>query len=312
LPVRDGVTNIPLRGVQPMTFEMRKDELKVLPQSKNAAGELVESRNFLPGNDEVIVGSRLVDRIPNGHIGDVITINKTPFRVVGTFEHAGQFGGEIWGDLDRFLAAMNRYGPNRVIAQLKPGTELGSVDPAKALFTDDPPEPEPGTLAARILKDQDVPAKVYTEKQFLASQTVMMSGMLGFLAFALGLIMGVAAVFTAANTMMAALSARTSEIGILLAIGYRPVPIFLSFMIEALLLGLIGGLVGCLMALPFNGVHAGAMNFQTFTEMAFAFSVTPFVLAVAITFSLMLGLLAGAVPAWRASRMKVTNALRHG
>src|SRR5260221_13309780 len=98
--------------------------------------------------------------------------------------------------------------------------------------------------------------------------------------------------------MLSAIAARTREIGILLAIGYRPIPIFLSFLFEALLLGLIGGLAGCLMALPFNGLKAGAMNLQTFTEMAFAFRVTPMVLGIAVLFSLALGLICAP---WRAS-----------
>jgi len=123
-------------------------------------------------------------------------------------------------------------------------------------------------------------------------------------------IMGLAAVFTATNTMLSAIAARTSEIGILLSLGYRPFPIFLSFMFEALVLGLLGGAAGCLMALPFNGIKAGTMNFQTFTEMAFAFRVTPLVLAVAVSFSLVLGLLGGAWPAFQACRMKPTEALR--
>ncbi len=295
-----GLTNIPLRGVQPMTFEIRKEELRI-----------VEGRNFTPGNDEVIVGSRLVGRVENCRLDDVIVLNKTPFSVVGVFEHPGQFGGEIWGDLDRLLAAMNRYGPNRVIAQLKPGTHLGAPDPMQVMFSDDPPDPEPGSLAARLLQDPEVPAKVYTEKQFLASQTVMLTFMLFGLGFALAVVMGLAAIFTATNTMLSALSARTHEIGILLAMGFRPIPIFLSFMFEALVLGLFGGLAGWIMALPFNGVRAGTMNFQTFTEMAFAFRVTPFVLGVAISFSLMLGLIGGAWPAWRAARMKPTVAMRH-
>lgn len=373
-PVRGGVTNVPLRGVQPMTFEIRREELHI-----------VDGRNFTPGNDELIVGSRLVERIANCRIGEVIKLNKTPFRVVGVFEHPGQFGGEIWGDLDRLTSAMGRYGPNRVIAQMKPGTDIGSPDPSKAFSMEDPeqgiekilskhakPEaakeslkrlltghndwrglcnvapaeisaqlivsdagsdaaakvadqiiayvikaqneldPKPGSLADRLRNDNEVPAKVFTEKQFLASQTVMLSFMLIGLGLALGLIMGTAAVFTATNTMLSALAARTHEIGILLAIGYRPFPIFISFMFEALALGLIGGLVGCVMALPFNGVRAGTMNFQTFTEMAFAFRVTWNVLAVAISFSLILGLLGGAWPAWRAARMKATDAIRQG
>ncbi len=300
-PVRGGLTNVPLRGVQPMTFEMRKGEVNV-----------VEGRNFTPGHDELIVGKRLVDRIENCHIGDVITLNKTPFTVVGVFEHSGQFGGEIWGDLDRLLTAMGRYGPNRVIAQLKPGTDLGAPDPVAVMFSDNPPEPDEHSIAGRLLKDNDVPAKVYTEEQFLKSQTVMLSGMLGILSAALGLIMGIAAVFTATNTMLSAVAARTHEIGILLAIGFRPFPIFLSFLFESLVLGLLGGLVGCLLTLPFNGIRAGTMNFQTFTEMAFAFKVTWTVLFVAVFFSLMLGLVGGAWPAWRAARMSPTQAMRRG
>jgi len=298
-PIRGGVTNVPLRGVQPMTFEIRKHELQI-----------VAGRRFEPGHDELIIGSRLVGRIQNCELDQVIVLNRTPFRVVGVFEHPGQFGGEIWGDLDRLLAAMGRYGPNRVIAQLEPGTHIGAPDPSAVMFSDEPPAPEPGTMAARLLEDTEVPAKVYSEQQFLASQTVFLSGALLFLGGALGLIMGLAAIFTATNTMLSALAARTHEIGILLAIGYRPVPIFISFMFEALVLGLIGGLAGCVMALPFNGVQAGTMNFQTFTEMAFAFRITPFVLGVAISFALMLGLLGGAWPAWNAARLRPTSALR--
>ncbi|MBI5362456.1 MAG: ABC transporter permease [Planctomycetes bacterium] len=298
-PKRGGVTNVPLRGVQPVTFEIRAKEVRIS-----------EGRNFTPGHDELVVGARLVDRIENCRIGDVLTLNKTPFKVVGILDHDGQFGGEIWGDLDRLLAAMGRYGPNRVIAQLKPGIELGSPDPAKALFSDEPVEPDEGTVAARLLKDTEVPAKVCTESQYLSSQTVMLSGMLVFIGGGLGFIMGLAAIFTAMNTMLASVAARTREIGILLSIGYRPFPIFLSFLFEALVLGLIGGLVGCVLTLPFNGVSAGAMNFQTFTEMAFAFRVGPMVLLVAIGFSIALGLIGGALPAWRAARLRPTAALR--
>jgi putative ABC transport system permease protein len=136
--------------------------------------------------------------------------------------------------------------------------------------------------------------------------------MLGILSAALGLIMGIAAVFTATNTMLSAVAARTHEIGILLALGFRPFPIFLSFLFESLVLGLLGGLVGCLLTLPFNGIRAGTMNFQTFTEMAFAFRVTPTVLVVAVFFSLVLGLVGGAWPAWRAARMSPTQAMRRG
>jgi putative ABC transport system permease protein len=294
-----GVTNVPLRGVQPMSFEIRKDEIRI-----------VEGRSFKPGTDEVIVGRRIADRIQNCRIGDSIELNLSPFRVVGLFEHEGQFGGEIWGDLDRLLATMDRYGPNRVIAKLNPGTEVGAPDPMASFRSDEPLLPVPGSLADRLREDREVPAKVMTEKQYLASQTVFLSGALKGLGVILAFIMGLGAIFTATNTMLSAISARTREIGILRAMGYRPIPIFLSFMLEALVLGLVGGLVGCLLAMPFNGVKTGTMNFQTFTEMAFAFRVTPAILGIAVVFSLILGLVGGAWPAFRAARMKPTAAMR--
>ena len=112
--------------------------------------------------------------------------------------------------------------------------------------------------------------------------------------------------------MLAALAARTHEIGILLSVGFRPLPIFLSFLFEAVVLGLAGGIVGCLIVLPLNGIETGTTNFSTFTEVAFAFRTTPTVLASAVLFSILLGLLGGAWPAWRAARMTPTEALRRG
>jgi putative ABC transport system permease protein len=291
--VSGGKTNVPLRGVQPATFALRGDEIRI-----------VEGRNFAAGSDEVIVGKSLVGRIQNCHVDDVIVLNTTPFRVVGVFEHDGAFASEIWGDLERFLPTLGRYGPNRVIARVKPGTLIGNVDAEGG--------PEAGSLAARLEDDKEVPAKVMSERQFLESQTQAMSMVLLYLAKFLGVIMGAAAILTATNTMLSAVAARTHEIGILLAMGYRPVPIFLSFQLEALALGLLGGAVGCLFSLPFNGIETGTMNFQTFTEFAFAFRVTPKVLVAAVLFALVLGMLGGAWPAWRAARMKPTTALRQG
>ena len=149
-----------------------------------------------------------------------------------------------------------------------------------------------------------------SERQYLTGQTQALSAVLKLLGGFLAVIMGVAAVFTATNTMLAALAARTSEIGILMSLGFRPLAIFGSFMLEALVLGLCGGVVGCLFALPLNGVRTGTMNFQSFTEVAFAFRLTPQVLIQAVSFSLVLGLLGGAWPALRAAAMSPTRAMR--
>jgi len=280
--VDGGETNVPLRGVEPASFRLHGDALR-----------LVEGRNFTPGSDEVIVGKSLSGRLQNAALGDVIVLNTTPFRVVGIFEHAGAFASEIWGDLERFMPTLGRYGPNRILAEVQPGTDVKA-------------------LSARLEGDKEVPAKAVTEKEYLASQTQVFGGVLIGLGLLLGLIMGTGAIFAATNTMLASVASRTSEIGVLLSLGYRPFPIFLAFQFEALVLGLLGGLVGCLLALPINGIETGAMNWQTFTEFAFAFRVTPTVLVAAVVFSLGLGLIGGAWPAWRAARMKPTEALRQG
>jgi putative ABC transport system permease protein len=110
--------------------------------------------------------------------------------------------------------------------------------------------------------------------------------------------------------MLAALAARSHEIGVLLSIGFRPWAIFVSFLFESLLLGVLGGVVGCLLVLPINGINTGTTNFDTFTEVAFAFRVTPTVLAIAAGFALGLGLLGGLLPAWHAASKTPTDALR--
>jgi len=275
-----GETNIPIRGVEQRTFDIRGD-----------AFSIVEGRMFTRGSDEVVVGKKLRDRMPNFNVGDVVQVNVTPFKIVGIFECPGPAETELWGDFDRMLQSLERFGPNRLIAKLKPGTDIDA-------------------LGARLEESKEFAAKVQSERDYLTGQTEMLSMILVFLSRFLGLIMGVAAIFTATNTMLSAIAARTHEIGILLSTGFRPGPIFLSFLFEALLLGLVGGLLGCLLVLPINGIETGTTNFQTFTEVAFSFRVTPTVLLSAVAFSVVLGLFGGAIPAWRAARMTPTEALR--
>jgi ABC-type antimicrobial peptide transport system permease subunit len=292
--ISGGETNVPVRGVRPMSFEIHAATLHVN-----------EGRVFKPGSDEIVVGRKVAERIRDCHVDDIVQINMTPFRVVGIFDNAGSYASEIWGDLDRFCEAMERPVFNRVIARLPPGTEIG--------FTDaDGPDGKPVLtgIAERMDKDVQVPSKVMSERQYLAAQTGFLGFVLIGLGAFLGLIMGIAAVFTATNTMLAAIASRSHEIGILLSLGFRPWAIFLSFMFESRLHGLLGGLAGALMVLPINGIETGTMNWNTFTEVAFAFRVTPLVLGVAVSFSLMLGLLGGMWPALRAAMMRPTQALR--
>lgn len=277
-----GEVNVPIRGVEPMSFTINADVLRVS-----------EGRRFDQGADEVIVGRALTTRVQNCLVGDVIVLNTTPFTVVGIFDTEGPFTSEIWGDIDRMAEALERPLCNRVLARLRAGTDIDE-------------------LRERLEDDRQVPAKVFTERVFLAAQTEMLSRVLLALGGFLALVMGTAAVFTGTNAMLAALSARTHEIGILLSIGFRPLAVFTSFLLEALLLGLLGGALGCLASLPLNGMRTGTTNFATFTEVAFAFRITPTVLLSSVGFAVLLGLLGGAWPAWRAARLTPTRALRRG
>jgi ABC-type lipoprotein release transport system permease subunit len=273
-------TNVALRGVQPRTFDIHGAQLRIL-----------SGRRFAPGADEVIVGRSLVGRLRDGRLGDVLMLNTTPFKVVGTFTATGQHDSEIWGDADRLREALERPMFSRVLAALRPGTDVEA-------------------LAARLAEDKQTPAKVMTERAYLEAQTGALSGMFVAVGMLLGILMGVAAVFTGTNSMLAAVAARSREIGIMLALGFRPAALFVAFLLEAALLGLLGGALGCLLALPLNGIETGTTNMQTFSEVAFSFRITPFVLGTAVAFALLLGVLGGAVPAWRAARLVPTEALR--
>lgn len=284
LPKLDGgVTNVPLRGVQPATFAIHGDDVRIRPGG----------RRFAAGSDEVIVGAAITDRIRDCKVGDVLVINLTPFRVVGVFDARGSYRSEIWGDVDRMRAALQSSHYSRVLARLRPGVTAAQVD-------------------ARLENDPRTPANVLDEATYLQNQTGMLSGLLGVMGGFLAVLMGIGAVFTGTNSMLALVSARTHEIGILLATGFRPWAIFAAFLGEAAVLGLCGGAVGCLCVLPLHGMQTGTTNFQTFTEIAFPFRFTPTVAASAIVTALALGLLGGAFPAWRAARLSPTQALRRG
>ena len=274
-----GETNVAIRGVEPTTFAIHGDDIRIV------AGRMPK-----PGSDELIVGEGLVDRIRNCKPDDTLRINTGTFRIVGTFTGKGGYRSEIWGDLERLSEALQRPVRSRVLARIKPGTDLAAVQ-------------------TRYESDLRTQPSVQTERAYLATQTDRLSKTFSILGTFLGLIMGLGAIFTGTNSMLAAIGARTHEIGILKAVGYRPLPIFVSVLGEAVLLGLLGGLLGCLLVLPFQGAETGTMN-ETFSEVTFAFRTTPFVMLVAITFAMLLGLVGGLFPAWRAAQMTPTQALR--
>ena len=276
-----GEVNVAMRGVEAMTFAVHGDDLRIL-----------KGRRFDVGADELIVGEDLVERMADCHVDDVLLINTTPFRIVGTFSGKGGYRSEIWGDLERLSAALQRPVRSRVLARVAEGTDLAAIE-------------------ARYADDKRLQPKVLTERQYLASQTENLSATFSILGIFLASIMGIAAVFTGTNAMLSAIAARMHEIGILQSLGFRPMAVFASFLFEAVVLGLLGGVLGCVLVLPLQGMQTGTMN-QTFSEVVFAFRTTPDVMLTAVGFAGLLGLVGGAVPALRAARMLPTQALRRG
>lgn len=275
-----GLTNVPLRGIQPASLELHGERLR-----------LADGRWLQWGSDEVVVGRPLTERMKNCRIGDVLTLNTTPFRVVGVYDLHGAQGGEVWGDVERMMEALDRPFYQRVIAQLREDVDLDAV-------------------AEELENDARVASKFVDERSYLKAQTGMLGGMLTVLASVLTVIMSLGAVIGSAITMSAAVSARTHEVGVLMAIGYTRAAVVLTLLIEAALIGLVGGAFGLLLALPFDGLQTGMTNWNTFTDVSFRFDLTPALALKSFLLAFTLGVIGGIVPALRAARLKPVEALR--
>jgi putative ABC transport system permease protein len=273
-------TNITFRGVPPRSFQVRNG-IKV-----------VEGRMFTPGLFEVIVGKKIADRVQGLEVGSTIPIQRKNWKVVGQFTADGSsFESEIWGDYDAMAPAIGRNG----------GCESLTVRLTN-----------PALLAGF---DKDLRAnpqfqlQADGEKKYYENLAGPTAGALMGLAAFVAIVMGIGAVFGAMNTMYAIVSQRTREIGTLRALGFSRLSILSSFVMESVLLAIVGGVLGCLVALPMNGFTA-ATGTNAFSELAFAFRVTPQLLIIGMIFAVLMGIVGGLLPALRASRLPITTALR--
>jgi len=277
-----GSANFTLRGVSAASFTLR-DFVTV------RAG-----RRFQPGTNEVVVGKSLAGRIKGCRVGGVIDLQDVEWPVVGVIDSAGgAYDSEIWCDAEVFLQALNRPGYQTVI--------LRRAEPVGA---------ESDPLVEALLADPRLEVKVMTEPDYFASQSGLLGTVLTYVGYFIAGVMAMGAAFGTAVTLLASLAERSREIGTLLALGFRPYQVVLGFLLEALLLGLAGGVVGVLLALPVNNVATGTMNWQTWTEQAFAFRITGGVIATAVTFSTLIGVISGLIPAWKAAQVPPSEALR--
>lgn len=277
-----GISNILTRGTSLRALEMR-------PGVALSAGRL-----WRPGTAEVIVGRILSQRYGGADIGDRLAFAGREWEVVGIFDAGGtSFESEVWGDAEVMGPAFDRDGFQSVTFRL--------ADPA--YFE---------AVETRLEADRRMQLAVKRERDYYTEQSLGVATVIRVLGTFVTVVMAVGAVFGALNTMYAAVGSRRSEIGTLLALGFSRGSVLVSFVLESLLLAGIGGILGCLLALPVNGISTGTTNFTTFSEVAFRFRITPPMFVSGIVFALIMGTIGGFFPALNAARRKISESVRRG
>ncbi len=278
-------SNVPFRGVGPSAFAVR-DEVAI-----------VEGRPFTPGRREVVVGRKAAREFAGLGVGSRIGFRDSDWTVVGHFASGGDVHeSEIWADADVTMSAFRRQGYQSVTARLADGSAAGLE-----AFRD------------RVSADRRFSISVLREPEYYAKQAMILSNLINVLGYTVAGFMAVGATFGALNCMYSAIASRQVEIATLRAIGFGGLPVVVSVMIEALVLALGGGAAGGAMAYLYcDGVSLATLNFSTFSQVAFDFRVTWGLLFRGLAWALAIGLAGGLLPAVRAARLPVTEALRAG
>jgi putative ABC transport system permease protein len=282
LPKRgtDKPSNVVIRGIS-------QESLALRPQVK-----IIEGHMPRPGSLEVIAGQSVAKRFKGGGINETLRFGMRDWTVVGTFDAgATGFSSEIWGDVDQLMQAFRRPVYSSVLFRLRDAAELSKVK-------------------ERLETDPRLTVEAKRETKYYSDQSEMMATFLGIMGMTLTLIFSLGAVIGAMITMYAAVANRTAEIGTLRALGYRRRSIMAAFLMEALLLGLVGGVMGLFFSSFLQLFTVSTVNWQTFSELAFSFTLTPDIVTRSLVFSLIMGFVGGVLPAFRAARMNIVEALR--
>jgi putative ABC transport system permease protein len=278
----ESTANVPMRGIDPMGMKVH-DDVKV-----------VEGRMFRYGTNEVIVGRGASRHFANLNVGDTVISGQNRWAVVGIFEaNGGVAETELWCDVQNLQSVYRR--PNTF------SSVLAKLDSSDAL------------VATREWLDKNPQVKVDAkrESEYYATQSTTMTNLINTLGFGIASLMAIGAVFGAILTMYTAVASRSREIATLRALGFNTFSILVSVLAESLVLGGIGGTVGALGAYAaFDGFQTSTMNFQTFSQVAFAFKVTPALFLTGLVYALSIGLIGGLLPAIRAARLPISKALR--
>jgi putative ABC transport system permease protein len=282
LPRKDGSgeANVTVRGLM-------QDGLELRPTVK-----LADGRWFTPGQREVVVSNSIRKRFMHSNVGDAVEFGKGSWKVVGVFDAGGMaYESEIWGDVNQMSSDFDRQG-------VYSSAYLRATDAVAA-----------DALKHRVSDDQRLKLDGMLEPEYYATQTKS-GAVIQFIGWLVAAIMAIGSSFAAMNTMYAAVAYRSREIATLRVIGFSRPSILTSFVLEAVLLSLLGAIVGIILMLPFNGMTTGTQNQVTFSEVVFGLQMTPGVVTAAIIFAVIMGLFGGIFPAWHASRREILAALR--
>jgi len=273
-------TNVTTRGVGAAALTLR-------PQVA-----LVQGRLFARGSSEIIVGKSLADRFEGASLGAVLRFGGREWRVVGIFDAGGSaFESEVWADADQLMQAFRRQAYSSVVARLVAATAFDAVK-------------------AGIESDPRATVDVKRERTFYEEQSQALSSFIRYLGLTLSVIFSIGAMIGAMITMYAAVANRVREIGTLRALGFRRSAVLAAFLIEAVLLGAVGGIVGVALASFMQLVRISTLNWQSFAELAFSFTLTPYIAALSFGFAVLMGIIGGFLPAVRAARLGIVDALR--
>jgi len=284
IPLRSTGTdaNVELRGVAPNVFAIRSNV------------KIIEGRMFRPGLSELIVGKNAKATYSGLILGSTIGLGSARWQVVGIFDAGGSaFDSEVWGDAHLLNGAYNR--PDTISQSVT----VHLASPAALQ-----------QLRDALTADPRLNVDVTREIDYYSKQSTRMTQLITILGGFVAAIMAIGAVFGALNTMYSAVAERGREIGTMRALGFNSGNVVLSFLVEALLISFVGGLLGCLAVLPLNGLTTSTINFQTFSNLAFAFKITFDLLWMGVLFALVMGVLGGMPPAIRAASRPVATALR--
>jgi putative ABC transport system permease protein len=276
----DKPANIAVRGTTAAGLVLR-------PQVR-----IVEGRMFTPGTSEIIAGRNIARGFTGAGLGESLRFAQREWTVVGVFDAGGSaFDSEVWGDAEQLMQGFRRQSFSVVLFRLADPSQFARVK-------------------TELEADPRVTIEAKRERDFYAEQSEALARFIGYLGTSLSVIFSIGAIVGAMITMYASVAARTGEIGTLRALGFPRSAILIAFLVESLAMGLVGGLVGLAAASAMQLVSLSTMNFQTFSELTFRFRINGPIVVEVIVFALFMGFIGGFLPAFRAARMKIVDALR--